>query len=524
MTAANPSAPPPTGSAAPAPPTRPKRARLWPRLLLSLLLFLVLVAGVTRYMGSVMGWVVMPDTGPDGPFVLVTYLPSLGSFESFRKDQSAARAICAKLNLPELPDISGIDEGGQKHFYDMFNRIRNRPNEPDEIGLLGQLCEAQKFPELAEPLYRRAGAADPGDYRWPYLLGLWLKGNGDGPAAREALQEASRLAPDYAPTWMQLGWLAVEARDVEEARRCVDRYLELRPNDPFGWVERASVDLDDGKWEQARTDLDKAQALGPIGSKGHRCLATLYRHLNQPEDSRFHLLMSAESAAGGIMEDETALMILRLETSRNPLLARFSSLADRGLPDEALQLVDQVLAEQAAAPDLPAIHGTIAETYRRLRRFSEAEAHARKSAELAPQEGAPHATLALIAIDTGQLQAALNEADRALELDPGIHAARFARGLVRLNLALKEHRLPPALKTGDPAQLAGLAREDLAACVEAKPVEFTYLLAAARAEGLLGNYQQAAHLLRTAIRIRPDHAEAGAMLKRAEAKLSFWTD
>ena len=460
-----------------------------------------------------------PEEVPPSP----PELPALGDLESFRSDQSPAREICRQLSLPILPDISGIDADGQEQFYGMFNRLRNRPHDPGQYGLLGQLYEAQEFPELAVRLYRRAIELAPNDYRWHYTLALRLAKDGATEQARTEFERAGELQPDYAPVWMQLAWRSVERNDWEQALGFVDRYIQLRPEDPIGYVERAALHRDREDWSRMKEDLEHARRLGPIGKRGHRLFGILYHHLDRPEDSRFHLLMSAERLPGGEMDDPIGTTVRRLQTFRNPLLTKFEGLVNDKRHREALELVDKLIAKYPRGHDnYGVICGRLAECYRQLNDYSNAARYAIEACWTLPDEPDPFVELALVCVHTGKFRAALKAANKALTLKPDHHPALYARALTLIQIAVLDRSRPSGTDAPDPHTRLAPVIKDLQKCIKKQPLNLAYLVALATAHGMLDNFDRANELLDTALRISPEDANALALKRKAEARRSFW--
>lgn len=455
-------------------------------------------------------------------------LPVLPDLETFLQDQSVGREICRRLDLPELPDISGIDSGGKTQFYGMLNRLRARPHDADQYGWFGQLYEAQKFPDLAVELYRRAIELQPDDFEWHYVLGLRMEAEGRLQEAEHAFARAGELNPDYAPVWMGRARMTEGRDEVDAAIRFVTKYIELRPEDPFGYIERAQLFHTAQDISAMQRDLDMARRLerdgkGRLGRKGHRLLGILYKELDREEDSQFHRQMAAAEPKVIDMEDPIGDRVNRLQTFRNPVPTRFAGLVGVGHYREAVAMSDQVLAlHEEGSQEYAEICGMIAECYRQLRDYRNAAVYAVKAVEMLPDRPEPYVELALILVELGHFRAAIEAADEALALDPDRTEARYARGLAQIRAAMKDHVLSPADRPSDPASRLVRAIEDLEACVEQEPVNLSYLVALATAYGLAGEFERADQIASLALRVNPHDPNTRDLKRRAEARESFW--
>ena len=82
--------------------------------------------------------------------------------------------------------------------------------------------------------------------------------------------------------------------------------------------------------------------------------------------------------------------------------------------------------------------------------------------------------------------------------------------------------LPPGLQQNDPKMMVAEAIEDLEKSVTFEPVNHAYLVALAKAHGMLGHYDRAAELLSTAVRVQPKNHNTRLLLENAQRKGNFW--
>ena len=450
-------------------------------------------------------------------------LPRLGRLEQFREQQQSAREICRQLQLPEVPDISPIDDAGQELFYQAFQGLRRDPHDPAQYGLLGRLYEAQTFPEHASALYRRAIEFDPDDHQWHYQLALLLAKQSDLLGAARHFARAGKLDPKYAPGWMRRAWLNVEQGRPQEALEMVNRYLELRGSDPFGFVQRAKLFADAQQWELAKQDLDRARNLGSVGRQGHRLLGRYFAHEKNVEESRLHAALSAEAVGGDNLADPLSAMPMELATFRHPVLTRFVTLAQSELWHEALALSDQVLAKyQSGSADHARVCGRIAECHYELGNYTPAENFLLRALETFPDDPPAHGLYAMLNLQTGRLEAALQHAEKSLGGDPDSLSALHARSMARIGLASKWLSHPTDRPARDPHQAVELARADIERCLGREPVNATYLMILATAQGMLEDFPEAIESLDKALRITPNDDFLKMLKRRAEANESFW--
>jgi tetratricopeptide (TPR) repeat protein len=457
---------------------------------------------------------------PAPPSIDAADLPDLEPLDAFRKDQSSARALCRQFQIPELPDVSKIDPKGQEQFYGAFQRLRANPNDANQYGLLGQLYAAQRFAELAVTLLERAAGMAPNDHRWYYSLALQLEKTGDFDRAKRLYIKASQLNPDYTPVWMRLAWRAVDKNDRDAAKTYLDRYITQHPDVPFGYVERAQLHYDDEQLDAVQQDLQKAQSKGSIGRKGHRLLGALYGRLNRLDDQTFHLQMS-KAALPLELDDPLAITVRRLETVRNPVISRFNGLVESQRWADALAVSDQALKAATDQKARGTVLGTISECHRQLGDYRKAYEYAFQACQASPDKPDPFVSVALSLVFGTRdcLPAALNAANKAIELEPELDTAHYARGLILIQVAQRIAELPPdSQPVEERSRLLKHAVDDLEYCISQKPVDLNYLVALATAHGMASHFDRAAKLLDTAIRISPNDPKIIDLKRKVDAR------
>jgi len=100
--------------------------------------------------------------------------------------------------------------------------------------------------------------------------------------------------------------------------------------------------------------------------------------------------------------------------------------------------------------------------------------------------------------------------------------ALYARGLTQVQIAVVEKNPASAPSQADPQARLALAVEDLEKCVQAEPVNLSYLVALATAHAMLEHFDRADKLLETALRVSPNDRNTRILKAKAEARQSFW--
>jgi TolB-like protein len=244
-------------------------------------------------------------------------------------------------------------------------------------------------------------------------LELTLLGTKDTPAT-----SASTMSVEAHNAYLQ-GHFYFARRNVEDYRKAVsffDQAIRIDPDYALAYAERSeawtfiadlSTEQRKEAWAAARKDAEKAVAVGPNLAEAHAALGWV----------RF---FSEWKFAEGLAELRRAKELAPANPTANDLLARV--LVYLGQIEEA-----EKLARQAIELDPLAYlaRANLARILLAEGKLDEADAEARKAAELQPTGAASHRWQVLVAIQRGDGEAALREA----ELEPNEAYRRFELAL-----------------------------------------------------------------------------------------------
>ena len=133
--------------------------------------------------------------------------------------------------------------------------------------------------DLEEAL--RLNSSLPGIYT---LVGKARDKTGDTQAAESAFREALKRTPDDVDANLYLGAILYKRREMDDAKRYLDRALRLRPTDSMARYEAAMLKSTSGDYEVAARELEQLVKDDPDWLEPHIELATLYYRLHRPED------------------------------------------------------------------------------------------------------------------------------------------------------------------------------------------------------------------------------------------------
>jgi len=114
--------------------------------------------------------------------------------------------------------------------------------------------------------------------------GMALASTGDTPAAAVAFRKELESNPNDYTSNVQLGTLLKQDQNYTEARHCFQRALGVRPGDAAVRYQLATLDLEEGRTQEALTELEKLTREIPAFVEAHVSLATVYYRLKRKED------------------------------------------------------------------------------------------------------------------------------------------------------------------------------------------------------------------------------------------------
>jgi tetratricopeptide (TPR) repeat protein len=111
-----------------------------------------------------------------------------------------------------------------------------------------------------------------------------LAATGDTPAAAVAFRKELEANPNDYTSNVQLGILLKQDQNYADSRECFQRAVQVRPGDAAARYQMATLDLLDGRIDEAKAALEKLTAEIPNFVEAHVSLATVYYRLKRKED------------------------------------------------------------------------------------------------------------------------------------------------------------------------------------------------------------------------------------------------
>lgn len=372
------------------------------------------------------------------------------------------------LRAVPLPDLSAVEPDVRDQVTAQHRAVVDMAGAPDADlaalgeaqGALGRLLLAYGF-EAAEPALQNARDLQPGDPRWPYLLGHLHRSAGRFDAAAAAYARALDLAPDDVPALVRLGEVEAARGGADAARRHLEAALSRDPAHALAHALLGQLAADAGDVDGAIAHYEAALAAQPAASSLHYPLALAYRDQGDAEQSAAHLAQRGTQAV--LMDEPRVDDLANLKRGSNLFVFQGASQLRAGRFAEAAAAYEKAIAadpanamahldlglarfrqddvagaiaavEQAAALDPRGNEG--AKVYQALGVYRQAagdpaaaESAFRRAVELDPKSADAHLGLANHLRTTGRCGDAVGAYDRALALAPSRRLAHVQRAL-----------------------------------------------------------------------------------------------
>ena len=331
--------------------------------------------------------------------------------------QAHTRGAAVRAARPPAPDLRTWPE-------DFRSQITAASRDSlTAFAKLSRLYHANGFLAEAARCYEALEKLQPQEPRWPHRHAVILAGHGQAEPAIERWQRVIARAPDYLAARLQLGELFAKSERPADAARTYAEVLARKSDEPYALLGLARMDLDAGRWEEARKKLEQVTTLSNY-DLGYDLLVTVYEHFGQHD--RAIAIRSRAKAAGSFRNppdpwiDE--LMDDCFDAYRLSLAAGVSSrTGDRGT---AIRLLDRAAA---LAPDDVAVRFQLAGVLLDRGDIPQARAQLEQCTKLAPNFPDAWAHLAALLERGGDRRGAEQAVVTGLRHNaqsPGLHLMR----------------------------------------------------------------------------------------------------
>jgi tetratricopeptide (TPR) repeat protein len=307
-------------------------------------------------------------------------------------------------------------------------------------------CHRRGELDAAAELYKQILSIRPDDFDALHLLGVLAAQSGSLLEAKRLITSATLADPDNPAMYAALGNLgSVQRRlgEIEPARACYQRALQINPAFVEGYVQRARLALSAGEPELAESDCDAALKLRPDHGE-----VLFFRANARVRMNRLHQALQ-----------DFARALTILPELADAYLGRGNLLLAMNRPECALQ--DYHRAIELRPADAEA-HCSLGNALAVLRRWDAALSSYDQAVELRPDFAEVHCNRGNALLEMVRLPEAAASFERAIALKPEFPAAHCNRGNALLELrhfeaAVISHDTAIALRPEFPEAFLGRA-------------------------------------------------------------------
>ena len=226
-------------------------------------------------------------------------------------------------------------------------------------------------------------------------------------------QRATQLDPTNEWGWNNAGQALFGLGRYDEARAQFEQATQLAPANVLFWNNLGGVFLQQGQWAEAEQNLLKALALDPDEPLVRINLGLLYLNLDRPDLALPHL----ETAQQLMPPDQTVRVQTLIDQANQPevWLRLVNYWLTRNEPIKANQALGEAERREASAIEVSVGRCSIFIAQGNL---SDAAAACQAAATQAPNDARPYNNLGVIAQQQGDVTAARQFFQRAIELQP----------------------------------------------------------------------------------------------------------
>ncbi|MFA5057001.1 MAG: tetratricopeptide repeat protein [Opitutaceae bacterium] len=215
----------------------------------------------------------------------------------WRRAGEQRRIVAA--SIPPRPDVSALPAELSQRLQACERRARTGSDRIAALSELSRLYHANGFFPQASQCDQGLLQVDPANPRWPHLLASIFAGYGQLDDALPLWRRAVELAPDYTPARLRLGDALLKTNQNAEAAQVYAAVLQREPRNPYALLGLARIDVDAGRWNAARDELEIVVQQSNYGL-GYDLLPTVYEHLG--DAARAEAIRARAKASGAFCD------------------------------------------------------------------------------------------------------------------------------------------------------------------------------------------------------------------------------
>ena len=209
------------------------------------------------------------------------------------------RRAIAEASIPPQPGISDKPAELSERIRACEQRIRAGSDVIAALAELSQLYHANGQYAEAVQCYRGLLRIDSSNPRWSHRAATIFAGSGQLDDAVGLWRRTVALAKDYTPAYIHLADSLLKLNRSAEAATLYKTVLKREPDNPYALLGLARIDMDAGRWTDARERLESAVAKSQ-NSVGYDLLVNVCEQLG--DTSRAQEIRSQHKVSGAFFD------------------------------------------------------------------------------------------------------------------------------------------------------------------------------------------------------------------------------
>jgi predicted Zn-dependent protease len=358
--------------------------------------------------------------------------------------------------LTALPQHDRLPEEARSRLNEAVRRART--GDVAALGEASRLFHANGFLAEAIRCYSVLERLQPKEPRWFHRHATILAGYGDNEPALARWKAVTALAPDYIIGHLRLGDLLLKENRQAEAAVVYNALLAREPGNSYAELGLARIDIENGRWSQARDRLEKIVRATHY-ALGYDLIVTVYERLGLAEHAA--AVRSRNKASGAHRDPPDPWTTELLDWCFDPYQLALAA-GDANRNGDAAMAIRLLGRAATLAPTDPSIPFQLAGVYSERREFNLAREQLERCTVIAPTfaDGWAHLTALLEQSgDVAGAERSLNKGLTHCPESPGLHLmrARIHRKAGRVTDAIAAYRTSIRLRANEAEPYVELA-------------------------------------------------------------------
>ena len=368
------------------------------------------------------------------------------------------RRAVAEASIPPQPGLSDKPAELSQRIRECEQRIKAGSDALGALTELSQLYHANGLYAEAGQCYRGLLRIDSSNPRWSHRFATIVAGYGELNDAVGLWRRTVALAKDYTPAWIHLADSLLKLNQSAEASNLYKTVLKREPDNPYALLGLARIDMDAGRWKDARERLESAVAKSDY-TVGYDLLVNVCEQLG--DTNRAQEILSQHKVSGAFFDiPDPWLREMYFDCYDSYQLSVVGGTADReGDRGTGLSLVERAVSLE---PNNGYYHFQASTLYKELGNPSKARQELETAVKLSPALADAWESLFSLLNTLGQKEDAWRTLANGLAHCPDSPSLHFQRGRFllaanRLEEAIPDLKKAAALRPDDASSFFALA-------------------------------------------------------------------